>query len=298
MRVDEWGGPLAVFVVVFAAVLLVGVVTSGGVTPKLTTEEPTSPGVLSPDENLVSEPADTGAVKIAEAASQQTILIDAAHQNTQVRDRTQVLTDVLTSSGHKVNYYSPENKIGQFEDRLAGADAIIIVAPTQQYTQAEQSALDDFIDEGGRAVFFLEPKRTRVDLFGEVTTRGRTASILTRYGVSPGAGYLYNLNGEVGNFRTITATPASNRSLADGIDNVTLYTSTSLTLDDETASVLETRPTTNSSTLRSNASYTVAAKQGNVVVVGDSEFLIEQNYRKSDNEELVGNIVEFLVDAK
>lgn len=295
MRPGEWGRLFVIFAVVFAAVLLIGVATSEVFAPQPAAEEPTSPGVFAPERNLASGPAETGAVEVSETAPQQTILIDAAHQNTQVRDRAQVLTNVLTRRGHQVSYYNPENKIGQFEDRLSEVDAIVIIAPTQRYTRAEQTALNDFVDEGGRVVLFAEPKRTSVNVFGEVTTRGQTESILTNYGISVGAGYLYELNSGVGTFQTIAATSVSNQSLGHDVNTATLYTSTSLTVSDEATPILETRPTTNSSTLRTNASYIVAARQDNIVVVGDSEFLTEQNYQKSDNEELVGNLIEFLI---
>jgi len=297
MRPGEWARLVAVFAIVFAAVSVSGVVISGVFMPQPPSEQPTSPGVLAPERNLAPTPVEAGSIEVNGTTSQQTILIDAAHQNTQVRDRAQVLTDVLTSNGHQVSYYNPENKIGQFENRVSEVDAIVIIAPTQRYTQAERTALNEFVNEGGRVVLFTEPKRTSVNLFGEVTTRVRTESILTSYAISAGTGYLYNLNGNVGTFQTIAATSASNQRLAENVENVTLYTSTSLTVGDEATPVLETQPTTNSSTLRSNASYTVAARHGNVVVVGDSEFLTEQNYRKGDNEELVGNLIEFLLNT-
>jgi len=298
MRPGEWGRLFVIFAIVFATVLLIGVATSEVFAPQPATEEPTSPGVFAPERNLASGPVETGSIEVNETAPQQTILIDAAHQNTQVRDRAQVLTNVLTRRGHQVSYYNPENKIGQFEDRLSEVDAIVIIAPTQRYTRAEQTALDDFVEEGGRVVLFAEPKRTSVNLFGEVTTRGQTESILTNYSISAGAGYLYEFDTGVGTFQTIAATSVSNQSLSHGVDTAIFHTSTSLTVGDEATPVLETRPTTNSSTLRANASYIVAARQDNVLVVGDSQFLTEQNYQKIDNEELVGNLIKFLIGAE
>jgi hypothetical protein len=44
--------------------------------------------------------------------------------------------------------------------------------------------------------------------------------------------------------------------------------------------------------------YTVAARTGNVTVVGDASFMTAENYRAYDNEVFVGNLAEFLLGGE
>ena len=300
-RVDRWRVAAAFVVtlfVVLALAALVSLAPTSGQAPE--GAEQLNVSSFDPSRNLVDRPAERGRIRIdANASGGQRILIDAAHSNQEVRERTQVLVDALTARGHDVRLYgSSAASSASLEGALRGADAFVVVAPTTEYSPQENRSVDRFTDRGGRLLLLGEPTKVRVGLVATTTTRTQLSPLTTEYNASLDEAYLFDQETNTTNFRTIFGRPTGDGALTAGVDRVALYEASPLTVADGTRAVLRTPDSTRLSSTRRAAAYTVAARSGNVTIIGDASFMTPANYRTYDNEVFVGNLAEFLLGGE
>jgi hypothetical protein len=300
-RADGWR-VAAAFVVTLFVVLALGALVSLAPTAgqPQAGEERMNVSSFDPARNLVDRPAERGRIRIdANTSGGQRILIDAAHSNQEVRERTQVLVDALTARGHDVRLYGPSAaSSASLERALRGADAFVVVAPTTEYSPEENRSLDRFTDRGGRLLLVGEPTKVRVGLVATTTTRTQLSPLTTEYNASLDEAYLFDQETNTTNFRTVFGRPTGDDSLTAGVDRVAFYEASPLTVADGTQAVLRTPDSTRLSSTRRAAAYTVAARTENVTIVGDASFMTPANYRTYDNEVFVGNLAEFLLGGE
>jgi hypothetical protein len=120
--------------------------------------------------------------------------------------------------------------------------------------------------------------------------------VSSQFGVGVGSGYLYNMAEYDGNFQTIYASGADG-SLGDGVDRVSLDRAAPVVAGPNATVALTTSAETELSESGTAREYAVAARKGNVSLVGDTSILDPARLQHAENEVFVGNLVEFLVSG-
>jgi len=225
----------------------------------------------------------------------RTVLIDTAHENRVSDADLQPVVDALVRNGHEVRFVGG----GSFNESLRGADALLVVNPAQRYTPDQAAGVRAFADAGGRVVILNDPPATRLTggLFSVSVERvgGKSTQLGSPLGVAVGSGGLYHTTENANNYEDVYATPARGGSpLADGVDRVVLRDAAPVVTADGTAALTAVEGTRLESTRRADT-YPVAATDGDVAVVGDSDFLAPATVYDADNEVLAGNLLTFLV---
>lgn len=244
-----------------------------------------------PDAILAETPQERGDVTGGDGPS-KTVVIDQSHNNSVTPDAISPFVARLLAAGHDVEFYTDEMAARQsFNETLANADAFVVVAPGEQYDASEQARLARFAANGGRVLLVNEP--TRQSTAGPTRSTPMT-NVAGAFGLGFESGYLYNLEEYDTNHRAVYATPAGDSGLTDGVDRVTMYTARPVVGG---SAAVVTSDSTALSTTRRQDEYTVVAREGNAVALGDRSLLGPDYTYTSDNEVLVSNVIEFLVSG-
>ncbi|WP_018256352.1 DUF4350 domain-containing protein [Halomicrobium katesii] len=281
-----------VFVAVF---LVVATLTGLGSIPVPVDGNETAPLTVQshqPEAILADSSAEAGEIEPDATASEKTVVIDQSHNNSVAPGDISPLVTSLTAAGHDVQFYTDAMADRQsLGETLSDADAFVVVAPNDQYNESERRRVEQFADDGGRVLLVNEPPRQ--------AARGATAStpmtnLAGAFGLGFDGGYLYDLREYDTNHRAVYATPTSETALTEGVDRVTAYTARPVVGG---SSLLDTNESTALSTTRRQARYSVLARQGNAVALGDRSLLGPDYAYTADNEVLIGNLIEFLVSG-
>jgi hypothetical protein len=122
-----------------------------------------------------------------------------------------------------------------------------------------------------------------------------------QFGVQIGAEMLYNLDdaNNDNNFKSIYASPSGDGPLTEGVETISLDLSGYAVVGETDA--VDVLYTANEGTRtlesRRTGTYPVVARNGNMVFVSDSSFLLPSEVYDVDNEVFVGNLAEFLVSG-
>ncbi|MFB6108157.1 MAG: hypothetical protein ABEJ82_04850 [Haloplanus sp.] len=225
-----------------------------------------------------------------------TVLIDRGHSNRFTRAEIEPLVDALVGLGYHVEFYREGDLATQLED----ADAFLVIDPGEEYPPGDADDVQRFTGDGGRLVLVGEPNRVTVGatLFG--TTLQTQESALTtlgaRYGVSVDTRYLYNQEHADGNYKYILARPTGKGGLT-GVDRVSMYTATSVTVKGGTVLLRAAPDTHKSGSDEVTGEYPVAVRKNNVLVFGDKTMMRGTRYNVADNERFLAYVVEFLVSG-
>jgi hypothetical protein len=256
---------------------------------------------------LAEVPSENGTVTTDSDGESKVVVIDRAHANGFDREELQPFVQSLVEAGHEVRFHGSGGQQGRTQElnaSLRGADAFVVVAPRQPYRASEVRGVTDFADRGGRVLMLAEPASTQVSggLLGGLMTQSvstELTALSSKFGMSVGTGYLYNMHDNANNFQHVYATPSDGRNLTEGVDRTVFQRATPVSASNGTAETLLTATDrTHLSTTRSNEAYGVAARNGNATVIGDSTFLEPSYYRDADNEVLIGNTIEFLTNGE
>lgn len=304
------------------AVTLSLVLGGAALAPTVTGDTPqqSMPDIENPqysDEGLVADgtPGEADVTMDADAEN-QTIVIDPGLEAGPDRPRVPFffgsfgpetterdvmpLVNVLVENGHNVRIYNPEDNrersgprgpggeeegLSPIGKELADADAFMTFR-----TDYSDDALDDietFASEDGRVLVASEPD----DAFEEPGGAGLDSAL----GVTTEPGYVYNLQENDLNYQRIFAEPSGSTQVTQGVERAVFPTASPVgaagTADGELA------PTEGAelSTTRAATDAPVLVQRENVVMVGDTDFLVPENTQRGDNDVLVGNLADFLV---
>lgn len=283
---------LAVFlvtvIVVVAAATLGSIV--GGTGAGAGTYEEFDAATLVPD-----RPAATGRVAAPSADREGLVLIDRSHGNRFDPETIQPFTSAITSAGYTVDFIEGSE---DFEAELGRADALVVIDPNDPYTPAEADRVQAFVDRGGRLLLLGEPASMALEagFLGQTLVDQPPAltTLSSRFGIEFGAGYLYNMDSNDGNFQNVLARPAGDSALAADVNRTAMYIPTSV--ESSTAEpVLVAESGTHSARGDVPGEYPVAVVDGDVLAVGDKTFLARGNFNVADNERFLENVVAFLV---
>ncbi len=297
-----------VVVVVLAGTVVTGALLSGS----STTSNAVNVSAYDSDALMPTALDDDGTVDAPDEADAKTIVIDKSHGNAVSEGEIQPLVDALVGDGHDVRFYTGGQSQGfggaggssNLNSTLESADAFVVVNPSSTYSENEINGVESFADAGGRVLMLADPVSTSqsqsisIPLIGSSSgssvTPGQPTNLAARFGVSFGAGYLYDMEDNANNFQSVFARPAGNDSLAAGVDRVVVRDAASLTTSANVTRVVESDGARLSSTRRAGE-YAVAARVGNVTTVGDTDFLAPASATVADNDAFVSNLARFLV---
>lgn len=211
------------------------------------------------------------------------------------------LVNVLVENGHDVQIYSPGGDqerptglsspgsegdgLSPIGEELADADAFVTFR-----TDYSDDGLDDietFAEEDGRVLVATDP--------GDTFERPDGAGLKATLGVTTEPGYVFNLEENDLNYQRIFAEPAGSSELTDGVDRAVFATAGPVGGTATADSELVPIDGSQLSTSRAGTDAPVLVRDGNVAMVGDTNFLAPENVRRADNDVLVGNLADFLV---
>jgi hypothetical protein len=307
---------------VFAVVVVV-VVAATAATGTLLSGSSTDGSVDAPaydDQLLPTAVDDGGTVGAPDGDATKTVVIDKSHGNALGEDDVQPFVDALIRDGHEVRFYTGGSGGGSgFSGGVSGgssglnatlrsADAFVVANPASGYTTGEIDGIDAFAEGGGRVLLLADPVDPSTGGqsisipgpigtgTGSAVTPGQPTNLAANFGVSFGTGYLFDMTDNANNFQRIYAQPSGDSSLTEGVDRLVFDDATPLTTSAAGTPAVESQDVRLSSTRRGET-YTVAAKTGNVVTVGDTSFLGPASATVADNEAFLTNLAEFLVNG-
>ncbi|QGX95225.1 hypothetical protein EI982_10675 [Haloplanus rallus] len=255
---------------------------------------------FQPDTVLPDEEPEDGEISMASSERGKTVLVDVGHSNDVSETDLEPLLTTLVENGHEVRFYRGQRQ--DLNESLRSADAFVVANPRERFTNDELAGVEAFTDAGGRMLVMGGPPSIQASggllfgLGGFEPTAPRTTDLASTYGIAYGSGYLYNMEENDNNYKSIYAEPASSGGLADGVERVVVRDAVPIRTDGGTQVLVGTEGTTLSTT-RDTGEYAVLARSqgGNVTAVGDTSFLSRENAYDADNEVLIGNLADFLV---
>jgi len=299
--------------VVAAAVVLAGAYGAGLALSSPTDTAPAPDAPAYDTSELVAEPVDdSGSVTAPSAGEAKTVVVDVSHGNAVGENSLQPLVDALVAAGHDVRFFAGSTgntgfgsqSVSAFNTTLDDADALVAASPATAYSAEDVARVREFADAGGRVLLAADPPSTAststtVSVPGltggsSASASGQPANLAAEFGVSFGSGYLYDMSENANNFQRVYA--SGDGGLADGVDRAVFHAATPLTTDDAATPVL-TAEVSNSAT-RDAGTYVVAARNGNVLAVGDTDFLTPDAASAADTDAFASNVAAYLVTGE
>ncbi|WP_435175164.1 DUF4350 domain-containing protein [Halorussus sp. AFM4] len=300
-------------VVIVGSTVAVGTLTDG---PTDASDRPDAPAFTSG--SLPATPvADDGAVAAPDTGESKTVVVDRSHSNAVSKGGIQPLVDALVAGGHEVRFHSGSGQSyaglstgssgSSLNETLRSADAFVVVNPGSAYSESEIDAIEAFAEAGGRVLVLADPvgssgsSGTTIPLIGSSSsssvTPGQPTNLAARFDVSFDTGYLFDMAENANHFQSVYANGTGSGPLTDGADRVVLREAAALSLGPEATPVFEAESVRRSATRR-EGDYAVAARNGNLTAVGDTDFLAPASATVADNDALVGNLASFLVTGE
>ncbi|MGM0718711.1 MAG: plastocyanin/azurin family copper-binding protein [Halobacteriota archaeon] len=302
-----------VFVTVFVAVLTVGglfgVVLDDGPDANSVSDHVELENPQYDADRVVSDEAPgTATVEMDSAESGTTVVIDVGGTVTE-RD-VSPLVNTLVDAGHDVEVLTgpggqlPVGLIGapvqevestpagdqqpRLGEALGEAHGFISVG-VSGYADADLDAIDEFLENGGRAVVATNPGQ-------EFASAEGVAGLYSELDVYTEPGYVYNLEENDLNYQRIFAEPTGTSELTEDVDRAVFDSATPVAAS-TTEEAMEPIAGSELSVTREATDAPVLVRNGSVAMIGDTRFMTPENTQRADNDVLVGNIADFLVEA-
>ncbi len=147
------------------------------------------------------------------------VLVDMAHDNQLQMPELSVLAGRLAARGHRLTSWTG----GSLEEALLEASAFLVAVPLEFYDEAQVSAVEEFVDHGGRLLLIGDPTRYHLveDDWGWVSGIDSDApylnSLSAPFGITFVDDYLYNVRNNEGSFRNIRLNDWGESDLTAGL---------------------------------------------------------------------------------
>ena len=248
---------------------------------------------------LADQPLETGGL----------VVIDLSHNNNLEVDDLTPLWDRLTARA--VTIETLDDSSDSLETQLRGAIALLVIAPTSNYTAEERDLIADFVEDGGRLLLAADPTRPvppeqedeeePLDLesiFFPSSAVPAINSLANAFGLVYFDDYLYNLVDNAGNYRNVKFTVLSDEhSLTQDLETIVFFAAHSLQTDG--LSLVNADENTLSSLRSGETGLTAAAlaANGRVLALGDVTALTPSFHTIADNDRFLSNIADWLAAA-
>ncbi len=230
------------------------------------------------------------------------VLLDQAHDNAFTLDEIGYLDGRLAARGVELVSYTG----GDLAAALRAVNAFVVITPLQQFSAEEVQAVENFVRRGGRLLLLGDPTRYNIvvednffsfNIFIE-TNKIPLNSLANSFDIIFNGDYLYNTLENEGNFRNIILNDvgfASSPLTAD-LEQVVLYGAHSLQVGTRAKSLMAGDDNTWSSATDRAGGLTLAATaaDGQVLAIGDIQFLMEPYFTVLDNGRFIAQIADFL----
>lgn len=225
-------------------------------------------------------------LNVSSRAEGASVVADLSHKNMISAWELDILAAELSKRNITLGFASTWDDV---DSSLKTASALIIAAPTLDYSKKEVDRISKFVGEGRILLLFSDPSS---EFLSPSSLLGPINSVANRFGLSFAKGYLYNEEDHYGFYRNIILRDFTNSSLTSGLERVVLFTSTHIYSDG--MGVARAPSGTYSSTAERAGVYTpiaVVKRNGTVATFGDITFLMEPYCYVGDNYRLILNIV-------
>ena len=237
------------------------------------------------------------------------VVIDLSHNNNLDIDDLTPLRDRLIARA--VTIETLDGSSDSLETQLRGAIALLVIAPTSNYTAEERDLIADFVEDGGRLLLAADPTRPvppeqedeeePLDLesiFFPSSAVPAINSVANAFGLLYFDDYLYNLVDNEGNYRNVKFTVFSDEhSLTQDLETIVFFAAHSLQTD--SLSLINADENTLSSLRSGETGLTAAAlaADGRVLALGDVTALTPSFHTIADNDRFLSNIADWLAAA-
>ncbi|MBS7637489.1 S49 family peptidase, partial [Candidatus Bathyarchaeota archaeon] len=224
-------------------------------------------------------------LNVSSRAEGANVVVDLSHGNMISAWELDILAAELSKRNITLGFAS---KWDDVDSSLETASALIIAAPTLDYSKREVDRISKFVGEGRILLLFSDPSS---EFLSPSSLLGPINSVANRFGLSFAKGYLYNEEDHYGFYRNIILRDFTNSSLTSGLERVVLFTSTHIYSDG--MGVARAPSGTYSSTAERAGVYTpiaIVERNGTVAAFGDITFLTEPYCYVEDNYRLILNI--------
>ncbi len=238
-----------------------------------------------------------GTITKTSSLESNTVLIDRAHSNRFQNEDIQPFISALIENGHEIRILREDDDIGE---RLSRSDIYVVIDPTDEYKETETDSVEQFVDQGGRLLLVGEPnrKQIRIDLLSTkiITQRSELTTIGSKFGISFGTNYLYNLEEKDGNYQNIIAKTPNTLNIED-LNRTVMHTATKVESSSGTKLLVATEGTQKSGTHQTDT-YPVAIQKENIIALGDKSVFSDNRYNIADNEDLISYIIDYITGDK
>ena len=232
-----------------------------------------------------------------------TLVVDAGHSNGFSQAEVSAFLSAVAARGYSLDFLGEldvsrgfgsapslgrQDKIDLLEEKLRGADSLVVMQPEESYSKEEADLVERFVAEkGGKLLLIADPSRDH-----------RINSLAERFGIFFRPDYLYNLVDYDLNFQSIYLSDFKPDELTDGLGRIALYTSGSL---ESIGGGLAVSDANTKSTIVENVEPLYPMVKGNqsgVVALGDLTFMMPPQNTILDNPRLIANIADFLTTSQ
>ncbi|MAT98731.1 MAG: hypothetical protein CL608_16435 [Anaerolineaceae bacterium] len=232
------------------------------------------------------------------------VLLDQAHNNAFTLDEIGYLDGRIAARGAEMVSYTG----GDLATALRAVNAFVVITPLEQFSAREVQAVEGFVRRGGRLLLLGDPTRYEVvveeDLFTlnvfVETDKIPLNSLANSFDIIFNGDYLYNTSENEGNFRNIIVNEAgfADSTMTAELEQVVLYGSHSLQVGVGAETLFAGDDNTWSSATDRPGGLTMAATSagGQVLAVGDIQFLMDPYYTVLDNGRFIAQIADFLTE--
>ena len=247
--------------------------------------------------------------------SQGTLLVDGLHGNIFSKAEVSAFLAMIRDRGYDVEVLGEPDPFGQFEgggalgepdpygqskgidpslrfslmeEKLRGADSLLVVIPRDRYTPSEIDLIEDFVlRKGGKLM-----------MIGDTTRPHQANTLAGRFDVAFQPDYLFNTVEYDLNFQNIIVRDFLPHEITRGVGQIALYSTSSV--KGPTPGLAVADGNTRSSTSEGTGPFypLVTAGEDRVLALGDFTFMIPPRNSVLDNNRLLANIASFLTASE
>ncbi len=244
-----------------------------------------NPEIKSSERSIsTSWPAENSESKIN---GREFILVDISHNNSFAYYELNSLLHEVSSRNHSFRYVNSSKRL---DSMLDGAKALIVINPKMYFSENEIASISEYMESGGKLLLIADPTRDSSSFMN---------SLSAEFNLVYGAGYLYDMKRNFGNYRNIILDEFDENSVVKGLEKVVFYTATQILSENNK---IESESRIDSLMYSSESEkpceylpYAFLPERG-ILALGDQTFLLEPYCYTFDNYRLIENIIEFLCE--